>query len=54
MNRDRIREYQNEIQGVRIEDVALITETGNENLSWDLPRTVDEIEKCMAGQDWRQ
>jgi len=54
LNRDKIREYQQEIQGVRIEDVVLITETGNENLSYDIPRTVEQIEKCMAGQEWRQ
>lgn len=54
LNRNKIREYQDEIQGVRIEDVVLITETGNENLSYDIPRTVEQIEKCMAGQEWRQ
>jgi Xaa-Pro dipeptidase len=54
LNRDKIREYQQEIQGVRIEDVVLITETGNENFSYDIPRTVEQIEKCMSGQEWRQ
>jgi len=49
LNREKIREYQSEISGVRIEDVVLITETGNENLSFDIPRTVPQIEACMAG-----
>ena len=40
LNRDKIREYQAEISGVRIEDVVYVTETGNENLSYDIPRTV--------------
>ncbi|MBU2438810.1 MAG: hypothetical protein KKC69_06610, partial [Acidobacteria bacterium] len=34
--------------GIRIEDVILITETGCENLSQGLPRTVEEIEKLMS------
>ena len=54
LNRDKIREYQAEISGVRIEDVVLVTETGNENLSYDIPRTVPQIEACMANKEnWR-
>ena len=53
LNLEKIKEYQKEVSGVRIEDVVLVTETGCENLSHDLPRTVDEIEKCMAGQAWK-
>jgi len=53
INRDKIREYQKEIQGVRIEDVVLITADGNENLSFDIPRSCEQIEKCMAGEEWR-
>ena len=49
LNRDLIREYQKEISGVRIEDVVLVTADGCDNLSKDLPRTVEEIEKCMQG-----
>jgi Xaa-Pro aminopeptidase len=36
--------------GIRIEDVVLVTATGYENLSRALARTVDEIERVMAGR----
>jgi Xaa-Pro dipeptidase len=47
LNRDLILEYQKEVSGVRIEDVVLITADGCDNLSKELPRTVEEIEGCM-------
>ncbi|QQX82013.1 aminopeptidase P N-terminal domain-containing protein [Shewanella sp. KX20019] len=34
--------------GIRIEDDILVTANGFENLSADVPRTVEEIEHCMA------
>ena len=34
--------------GIRIEDVILVTETGHENLTAGLAKTVDEIEALMA------
>jgi Xaa-Pro aminopeptidase len=39
--------FASENLGVRIEDTILITDTGCENLTAGLPRTVDEIEKLM-------
>jgi len=53
VNREKVKEYQEEIQGVRIEDVVLITADGNENLSYDVPRSIEQIENCMAGKEWR-
>jgi len=40
--------------GARIEDVALITETGYRLLSARLPRGVEEIEKIMAAAQKKQ
>jgi len=34
--------------GVRVEDTVLITEDGCENLTYRVPRTIEEIEKLMA------
>lgn len=52
LNLELIREYQKEVNGVRIEDDVFITEDGCENMSYNIPRSVEEIEACMAGQDW--
>jgi Xaa-Pro aminopeptidase len=41
--------YPGENLGVRVEDTVLITETGCENLTAGIPRTVKEIEAWMKG-----
>ncbi len=52
LNLDLIKEYAKEIQGVRIEDMVIITENGCENLCEMLPRSCEEIEKCVKGETW--
>ena len=54
LNLPKIREYQQEVGGVRIEDVICITPTGAELLSDEVPRTIEQIESCMKGEDWTQ
>ena len=34
--------------GIRIEDNILVTQSGNENLTASIPKTIDEIECLMA------
>lgn len=38
---------------MRLEDNFVVTETGYEILS-DVPRTVEEVEACMRGEDWKR
>lgn len=49
INEDKINEYRG-FGGVRIEDDVIVTETGVELMSI-VPRTVDEIESWMKGDD---
>lgn len=49
--KEKIDEYM-EVGGVRIEDDVIVTDDGIENFTV-VPRTTEEIEKCMAGLDWR-
>ena len=46
---DRINEFRG-TGGVRIEDDIIVTETGAELMSM-VPRTVEEVEAHMAGDD---
>jgi len=34
--------------GIRIEDDVLVTKKGNEVLTAAIPKTIDEVEACMA------
>lgn len=54
LNIEKIKEYQKEIAGVRIEDCCVVREDHLENLSSMLPRTCEEIEACMRGEDWEK
>jgi Xaa-Pro aminopeptidase len=36
--------------GIRIEDTVLITKDGCENLTKDVPKEIEEIEKLMANR----
>lgn len=41
-----------EVGGVRIEDDLVLTENGPEIMN-DVPRTIEEVEACMRGEEWR-
>ncbi len=47
-NFDIIKQYRDEIGGIRIEDDFVVTKDGNLNLTKSAPKTIEEIEKCMA------
>lgn len=49
--KEKIDEYY-EVGGVRLEDNIIITKTGMINTTV-VPRTIEEIEKCMAGEEWQ-
>lgn len=49
---DLIDQYAKEISGVRIEDMLVIRASGCESLT-TVPRTTEEIEKCMAKHQWK-
>lgn len=49
-NIQKCREYYG-FGGIRIEDVVLVQDKGCYNFCKNLPRTTEEIEKCMANKD---
>ncbi len=51
MNYDVIKQYRDSIGGIRIEDDLGIIKDGYENYTI-CPRTVEQVEKCMEGEDW--
>ena len=52
INYDKLAQYTEEIGGVRIEDDLIVTKDGYINTTV-CPRTVQEIETCMSGGDWK-
>lgn len=49
LDREVLKKYE-DVRGIRIEDVVLVTEDGHENLSKDLPTASDEIVKLVGGR----
>jgi len=52
LNEERIRQFLH-FGGVRLEDDVVVTATGIDNLTV-CPRTVAQVEACMAGRPWRE
>jgi Xaa-Pro dipeptidase len=52
LNKDLIDQYL-DVGGVRLEDNFVVTQNGYEILT-DVPRTVEEVEACMRGEDWHK
>mmetsp|Transcript_36425 Transcript_36425/g.32696 ORF Transcript_36425/g.32696 Transcript_36425/m.32696 type:complete len:119 (+) Transcript_36425:1158-1514(+) len=52
INWDKFDEYKH-VGGVRIEDDLYVKEDGVQNFV-KVPRTVEEVEACMAGKEWRK
>lgn len=50
--RDVVMSYL-QLGGVRLEDNVVVTEGGAESLT-RVPRSVEEVERVMAGGDWPQ
>lgn len=42
-----------DVGGVRLEDDVLVTSDGVEILS-DVPRSIQQVESCMRGENWRE
>lgn len=51
MVKEKIDEYRH-VGGVRIEDDVIVLEKGCENMT-DVPRSIEEVEACMAKKPWR-
>ena len=47
VNWDRLAEF-NDVRGIRIEDDVLVTDSGGEILTADLPTTIEEIEELVS------
>lgn len=49
--KDKIQEYM-EVGGVRLEDDLAIKEDGTAEILNKVPRSVEQVEACMRGEDW--